>query len=145
MATALHIIERAFSKAEIRASETPLEASEVQDALDLLNDMLSEWDNTGLLKGAEPVDSIDSVVDVPRYSEGAIKANLAIRLAGEYGKEVTQSMAFNATDSVANLVKASVNFADVSFPATLPVGSGNQTEGYYDQRRFYPEQYKPKF
>lgn len=124
--TALQIIERAFSKAGVKPAETPLTNAEVQDALDTLNDMLSEWDVNGTLKGAVPVETVNDDLIIPRFAFGAVKANLAIRLAPEYDRVVTQGMAFDATDSLKELVKATINLSDLDYPSTLPVGSGNQ-------------------
>lgn len=140
MTTALRIIERAFSKIGVRASETPLTASEVEDGLDTLNDLLSEWGTTGTLKGAVPVSGVGVELEIPRYSLGAVKANLAIRLAPEYDRPVTQGMAFDATDSVNKLVKAEINLSNVPFPGTLPVGEAN-TDGQevITGRDFFPE------
>ena len=140
MATGLAILKRAFSMAGIRAAETPLSASEVEDGLDLMNDLLSLWDATGTLKGAEPIDDVGDEVVIPRHAQYAVKANVAIGLAGEYGIPVTQSLAHNASTSLAKLVTASIELRNVDFPATLPIGSGNRDEygtGY--DRDFFEE------
>ena len=140
MTTARKIIERAFSKAGIRAAETPLEASEISDGLDVLNDMLVSWDATNTLKGVPPVMNADDELAAPRYAIGAIKANVAILIAGEYGITVTQSMAYDASNSLSELVKASINLRGIEYPSTLPVGSGNRDEfgdGY--DRKYFPE------
>ncbi len=145
MTTALHIIERAFSKAGVRASETPLEPSEVQDGLDALNDMLSTWDATGMLKGVFPVEAVESIVNVPRFAEWAIKANLSLILAGEYSKTVTPAMINDATQSRNGMVVALVDFDDIKLPETLPTGSGNKTRGYGDFYDFYAANQRNNF
>ena len=136
MTTALHIIERAYSKAGIRAEESPLTNSQVQDGLDILNDLLAQWGTNGTLQGAVPVENVDDEVVVPRFADGALKANLAIRLIGEFGGDVTQAMAFDATDSLNELLKASLDLT-VSYPSTLPVGSGNQGRVFGVEREFF--------
>ncbi len=124
--TALQVIERAFSKAGIKPSEAPLTAAEISDGLDTLNDLLSEWGTNGPLKDAVPVDNVTDTLVLPRFAFGALKANLAIRLAPEYDRTVTQGMAFDATSSLAELVKATIDLSELDYPNTLPVGSGNQ-------------------
>jgi hypothetical protein len=146
MATARHIIERAFSKIGIRAAETPLQASEIEDGRDVLNDLLKSWDATGTLKGVPPVDDVENVLEAPPYSHWALKANVAILLAGEYGIVVSQAIANDAVKSLAEMVKASINLRDIKFPSTLPRGSGNSGAyrvGY--EREFFAEDDNPNF
>jgi hypothetical protein len=140
MTTALKIASRAFQKAGIKAAETPLEASEIEDALDVLNDLINAWNATGVLKGVSPVLDIGEDLKEPSYSSWALKANLAIMIAGEYGKEVSQSMAIDASQSMNALISASSNLSDIEYPDTLPIGSGNneQYDNSYD-RDFFPE------
>ena len=139
MTTALHIIERAFSKIGVVAAETPLSASEKEDGLDTLNDMLSEWGTNGTLQGALPVAEVGDELDVPRYSEGALKSNLAVRLAPEYDRPVTQGMAFNATDSLNQLLTAEQDLSNINFPNTLPLGTANTDGiGRLTDRDFFP-------
>lgn len=144
MTTALLIIERAFSKIGVRAAETPLTNSETQDGLDILNDLLSEWGTNGELQGAIPVENVTDDLVVPRYSLGALKANVAIRLASEYDREVTQGLAFDATNSKNAMVKAGLNLR-VFYPSTLPTGSGNTDENFGLEREFFPDQKKQNF
>jgi len=146
MATARKILERSFSMAGIRAAETPLTAAEIADGLDLMNDLLSLWDATGTLKGVAPVMGADDEVNADRHELYAIKSNVAIGLAGEYGIPVNQSLAHNANTALSGLVSANINLRDIKYPSTLPVGSGNRDEfgtGY--DRDFFPENEKENF
>lgn len=145
MTTASHIINRAFSKIGVRAAETALTASEVQDGLDALNDMLSEWDAVGTLKGAFPVKEPGDSLSMPRYADGAVKANLALRLAPEYDREITPAMQDDARNSLSNLITASVNLNNTKYPATLPTGSGNTGSGFGVDSDFFPDDKVRKF
>ena len=146
MTTALQVIERAFSKAGIKPAEAPLTASEISDGLDTLNDLLSEWGTNGPLTEAVPVDSANDELIIPRFAFGAVKANLAIRLASEYDRPVTQGMAFDATNSLNELVKATIDLSDIDFPSTLPVGSGNMDDLFVGVRdEFFRESKKRSF
>jgi hypothetical protein len=145
MATASHIIERAFSKIGVRAAETPLEAEEIQNGLDTLNDMLSAWDNDGTLKGVSPVSAAEDEVKAPRYAEGAIKAHLAMRLAGEYRVAITPAMIGDATDLMNSMLSASIDLDNVPLPATLPTGSGNDDWDYGAEREFFPQTSRSNF
>ncbi len=146
MTTALQVIERAFSKAGIKPAEAPLTASEISDGLDVLNDLLSEWGTNGPLKDAAPVESVNDTLIIPRFAFGAVKANLAIRIAGEYDRVITQGMAFDATDSKNELVKATINLSNTDYPSTLPVGSGNMDDLFLGVRdEFFRESKKRNF
>jgi hypothetical protein len=141
------MINRAFSKAQIKAAETPLTASEISDGLDVLNDLLAHWDATGTLKGVPLMDDVNDTVNCPRYAERAIKASIAVMIAGEYNVPVTQAMAVDVTDGVGAMIAAgpSINIG-IEFPDTLPVGSGNRDDYYtYVDDNFFPRNTKLNF
>jgi len=146
MSTAQAIINRAFSKIGVRAAETPLSSAEVDDALDVLNDLLASWDSTGTLTGVAPVSVVGDELLEPRASTWALKANLAVLLAGEYGIPISQSLAQDVTESTRQMIAALGNLQNLEFPSTLPIGSGNRDEfgtGY--DRDFFPENTKRNF
>lgn len=146
MSTARRIIERAFSKAGIRASESPLEASEMADGLDTLNDLLKAYNGTGLLKGVAPVSNVDDDLLEPDESTWMLKANLAIMLAGEYRIPVTQGMAADAMLSKSAWISSSTNLSNIEYPSTLPLGSGNQDSFRSGiDESFFPETDKTNF
>lgn len=137
MITALKIIERMFSKAGIRAAETPLEASEVETGKDILNDLITMWNATGTLRGVDVVADINDAVNIERFMLPALAAKGALTLAGEFDVEITAAMVKDADDSLNNLIKATRNLENINFPPTLPLGSGNYTD--FDDSDFFPE------
>jgi hypothetical protein len=140
------MIKRAFSKAGIKPAETPLSDSEIEDGLDSLNDLLSEWDVNDTLVGVPLLDDVNEVVECPRYADGALKAAIAIRIAGEYNIPVTQAMAVDASASLSAMIAASTDFSDIEFPDTLPIGSGNRDYGHtYENDVFFPRNTKRNF
>lgn len=144
MFTALQIIERAFSKIGVKAAETPLTASEIQDGLDALNDLLAQWNINGVLKSAVPVKEVNNILKLPRHSFRALKANLALELAPEYDREISISLHKIAEDSLSNLLKISTNLSNIRYPSTLPTGSGNQSD-VYEIGDFFPNDPKRNF
>lgn len=146
MATALDIITGGFILLGIRTAESPLEANEAQDGLNSLNDMLNEWNLENIDIGFETVDDIDDEVFIDTGTEGAIKANLAVYMAPEYGRIVSDALAFRAKTGK-KIVRGSLNLRPLDFPDTLPVGSGNERQNRVPDgdkgggsigRRFYP-------
>lgn len=146
MSTARRIIERAFSKNGIRGAETEISPSEISDGLDVLNDLLAQWDSTGVLKGIPPVQDVDTELMEPRYSTAALKAQVAVIIAGEYGIPVSTALAQDLTGSLNSMLSANTDLQNLEFPSTLPIGSGNRDEygtGY--DRDFFPENSKRNF
>ncbi len=140
MTTALRIIQRAFQKATIKAAETPITAAELDDGLDELNDLINAWNAAGILKGVSPVNDANDDLFEPDYATGALKANLATIICGEYDIDVNRGLAISASTYKELMKAASTDLEDIPFPSTLPVGSGNDNQYGCDYNRdFFPE------
>jgi hypothetical protein len=136
MTTYLKTIEGAFLDIGIKNAETPLTASELDDGLIELNDMLAEWDLNSIIRGIETNE--DAGVDMlePRGWQSGIRSNLAVRLAGMYDRPVTQSLAVKASNGFSTIVSSQFNQQDFEFPDTLPTGSGNCNTAWNDDEFF---------
>ncbi len=146
MATALDVITKAHVLLGIRAAESPLEPNEAEDGLESLNDMLNEWNIENIDIGFETVDDLQDELFVDTGTEGAIKSNLAVYIAPEYGRIVSDALARRASTSK-KAVRGSLSLRPLEFPDTLPIGSGNEQNnrvpdgdkgGGQIGRRFYP-------
>ena len=137
MTTSLDIIKGALKHLGVNAAETPIEAVEAQDGLDDLNDMGAEWEESGFRVGFVPTDNVNADITLPRSAHAAFKAGLAVRLAPQYGKQISTALAGVVIETKANLAKFSLGPLDVEFPDTLPVGSGNHCDDLIDNR-FFP-------
>lgn len=142
MATANDIITRALTRLGVRASETSLQADEIQDGLDLLNDMLSNWEQVYSL-GFSPVQGITDEVRIPRFANSAVIDSLAIMMAPEYSRPVSPALVAAAEMAMKNMLTSIVNIGDVDMPSTLPLGSGNQCDDY--DLRFFQDKDKVNF
>ena len=143
MATANKILTRAFSRAGIRDAESAIEPNEIQDGLDLLNDMGSNWEQIHHL-GFSPVANVTDEVRIPRYANEAFIDSLAIKLCTEFSKPVSPSLAGSAKMSLSGMLVANVNLSDVDMPSTLPLGSGNHCDDG-DDSRFFAQKDKVNF
>lgn len=143
MATADDMIRQAYSRLVIRASETALQPDEIQDGLDVLNDMIAEWERLYHL-GASPVANVSDEVRIPRYADNTFKDHLALRLGPHFGKAIPADLRDNATTSLNNMLAANVFIGSVDLPDTLPTGSGNQCDDF-DDRRFFPQKKKRNY
>ena len=146
MASATKIITRALTRLGIRASETAIEPDELQDGLDMLNDMLSNWEESGYNLGFSPVSNITDEVRIPRGANAAVIDSLAIMLAPEYSRLVSPTLVASAKLSFQNMLIANVFIGEVDYPSTLPRGSGNDCgyDGWIDST-FFPEKDKRNF
>ncbi|MCK5602177.1 hypothetical protein KAR91_09920 [Candidatus Pacearchaeota archaeon] len=146
MATATEIITRSLTRLGIRAAETSLEPAELQDGLDLLNDMLSNWEEAGYNLGFSPVAGLTDEVRIPRGANAAVIDALAIIMAPEYSRPVSAALAASAKLSFENMLSANVFMGDVDMPSTLPRGSGNQCDDdtWFDTT-FFPQKDKRNF
>jgi len=145
MATASHFITRALIRLGVKTAEAPLEPSELQDGLDLLNDLMALWGVDGTLPGAAPVADAQDELRAPRYAHAAIIPHLAILMAPEYSKTVELALAAAAEDAMNGLLRLTVNIGEVEYPSTLPIGSGNECSNFNIERRFFPENTKENF
>ena len=144
--TALDIVTGALQLLEIRVAESGVSPSEGVDGLTALNDMMNEWNVDGIDVGYESLDDTADEIFVDLGSIGAMKANLAIYIAPEYGRTPSQALERRARRSK-NSLRASIPINPSQFPDTLPVGSGNEDDnfvadgdapGNLRDSRFYP-------
>ena len=136
MTTANKVISRALSKLGYKAAEVPLEAAEIQDGLDELNDMLTGWEPKYKL-GFSPLSDDSDELRVPREAIGAIIPALAVRLAPEYKIPVSIALASDADTSLRNMLTSTVTLDNVEYPDTLPRGVGDCSDSqFYDDRFF---------
>jgi hypothetical protein len=145
MTTVLQIVNGAAIKATIKTAEIDLEAFEFQQILDEMNDLLSEWADSGLTPAFVEVSNSTDTVNIDRNAVSAVKNALAIRIAPQFNKPITQGMVLNANDSKARLEASQIYIGEVAYPDSLPTGSGNECARTEIERRFYTPNKKDNF
>lgn len=146
---ALEVITGALRLLGVRAAESPITDAEAQDGLESLNDMLNEWEQDGISLGFESVDDVDDDLYIDDAYAGAIKANLAVYIAPEYNRLVSDALAFRAKKGK-RAARSSIPLECRDYPDSLPVGSGNEynyspdgdAPGNVNNGRFYPARKK---
>ena len=150
--TVTEVVTGALQLLEIRTAESPIEANEAEDGLTALNDMMNEWNVDGINVGYESLDNVEDRLHVKLGAVGAIKANLAVYIAPEYGKSVSAALALRAKTSKRSL-RGAIKLNDAEFPDTLPIGSGNENNNFVAggdvpgglrSSRFYPANNRSK-
>lgn len=137
MTTAIDIVNGAAEEIGVKVSAQNLESEDYQIFFTRMNDMLSEWSDSGLTPAFVEVFNSDDIVQVDRSAVGSIKYNLAIRCAPAFQKIVTNALALSASDSLDRLYTSTDFIGDVAFPDTLPIGSGNECPDFGTNRRFF--------
>ena len=144
MATAQHFVDRAMSRIGVKTAEINLEPSEAQTGLDLLNDMLASWELVTPM-GFIPVANLSDEVRAERGFNGAIIDNLAVYAAPEFQKQPNAALVATANALREQMLNQLVTIGEVSYPSTLPLGSGNQCANVNIDRRFFPADEKVNF
>ena len=141
MTTGTEVIHDALQEILVQADEQEYQPAEYQAGMRGLNDMVSEWDLLGLPLGFTLLTNITDTVTVPAGLIGAVKTNLALRLAPQFNKDIPGALVKSAESGMQAVRNYSVVQLPTRMPSTLPIGSGNERETYsnYSTRKFYPK------
>ena len=145
MTTVLQIVDGAAEKIGVKESESALEPGDFQVIVNEMNDLLTEWSDSGLTPAFKEVTESTETVDVDRNAVSAIKNALAIRIAPSFERIVTQALAKIASESLQRLQASTVFIGEVAYPDTLPTGSGNECSGSFQNDRFFSQNKKENF
>lgn len=137
MTTIREVVQDAFEEIGVKTAEIPLTDDELQSGIRRCNDMLLEWDDIGIIEGYNEVLNGDDVISVERSAIGAVKYNLAIRLAPSFQKPISASLASLASGTMSVLLASNSYIGEIAYPDTLPVGSGNECQSSYNDDRFF--------
>ena len=138
MTTIREVVQDAFEEIGVKTAEVSLTGDELQSGIRRCNDMLLEWDDIGIIVGYSEVLNCDDVINVERNAIGAIKYNLAIRLAPSFQKPIGAALVTIAGGTMDVLMASSTDISNIAYPDTLPLGSGNQCASNDTDRRFFP-------
>lgn len=137
MTTMREVVQDAFEEIGVKTAEVPLTNDELQSGIRRCNDMLTEWDDIGIIFGYVPALNGDDEINVDRNAVGAVKYNLAVRLAPSFQKVVSSALASLASGTLNVLMASSADIGEVAYPDSLPLGSGNKCSNNDTDRRFF--------
>jgi hypothetical protein len=136
--TASGVVTKALQKILVAAAEQGITSSEMQIGISEMNDMMFEFDATGISLGYTEVLTPTDLITVPVGAIGGVVAQLAVRLSPYFNMPVSPGLSMAAQNGLKALYKLGLTIRPSSRPCTLPVGSGNETSGTYNNDRFYP-------
>lgn len=139
MATAAQVIKAALQRILVQASEAPLEASEYQDAIFAMNNIMLALDADGVRLGYKEVTNLGDDVTIPPGALRGLIANLAIEVAPDYNGQITDGLVAAAANGTKTMRMLGVRISQSSYPGTLPIGSGNEDDSGYATYKFYDD------
>jgi hypothetical protein len=95
-------------------------------ALRILNRMLAGWETKGISIGYNYGGDIQDDSGVPDYASDAVVANLAVSLAGNVGKQLSQDAKQNAINTFNNLFTMFLNVPIMPTNPLMPAGQGRR-------------------
>jgi len=129
MSSKLDIINGAYSKMRINGLTVNPTPELVAVALDVLEDMMADYDGRAINIGYnfEDVPDVNSPTGVEHTFNLMMKSNLAVNLIPDFGKEVPAKLHVMASVTLSNAVGASAmaSISEVPYPNRMPLGSGN--------------------
>jgi len=137
MATAAQVITAALQKILVQASEAPLEADELSGAIFTMNNLMLDYDASGIRLGYTEILTLGDDVTIPVGALRGLIYNLARDLVPEFGGEFSQLAEDIAQSGLKTMRKLGVAITATEFPSTLPIGSGNEDDNVFTSR-FYP-------
>ena len=137
MTTMLEVVQDAFEEIGVKTAEVSLTDDELQSGIRRCNDMLTEWDDIGIITGYNPVLNGSDTLEVDRNAIRAIKKNLAVDLAASFQKPISMDLAAIASSTLDVLMASSSNIGEIAYPDSLPMGSGNSCGNYDLDNRFF--------
>jgi len=134
-ATTKRIIDRAMFKIGVKKANIDLQPDQYEDAIFEMNAMMTAFSSSGIRLGYSVKSDIEDPMTVPDWSYGFVVTQLAIRMASEYKKEISVSLAEEASmymKSVRNRIRN--RDLVVALPPDLPIGQGYGRTRY---RKFF--------
>ena len=136
METASDIIRDALIELTVQAQEQTIPAVDLETGIRYLNRMMQALDADGVKLGYTLVKSSNDALTVPAGAYEGMMFNLALRLASGFDVDVKPSLAQQARESRKTLYKLGVTINKMNYPSSLPVGSGTESDAYYENHFF---------
>jgi len=137
MTTAATLVKQILSEIVVRDSEAPIEADEAQDTIFNMNVYMSAQAANGINLGYTQVTDLGDKITVPDGALMGMVANIAIMMAPTFEALVTPALAAKAKIGLQAMRKLGVSIGPMSFPDTLPIGSGNEGDNTFQIDHFY--------
>ena len=121
MSTGRDIVTASLKKIGAIAPGDSISASEADDGIAELNRMLSSWSTEELMNLEAFIETLalDTEIVMPAGYEDAMVYNLAVRLAPDYGKQVSADIAAMAMETKGNVKRSNHRSSYLEVDAAL--------------------------
>jgi len=139
METAQSVVSDILQEILVQSSEQAIQAVDAQTCIRYMNRFMASLAARGVNLGYTKVTSLADDITIP---EGAIEGliyNVAVKLCSSYDVQPNQFLILNAREGLKAMNQLGVARVESSMPATLPIGSGNESESTYNTWHFYPD------
>ena len=109
----------------VEAADSALEPDEYADALAVMNDFMAGLESDGIRLGYARVCNVADIVTIPDGAIRALKSNLAIELAPQFGGKVSATLIKQASEGMNTFRKLGVKIGQAPRPLSLPMGAGS--------------------
>ena len=129
--TKREFIAAAFEEIGLASYVFDLQPQQFEYALRRLDSMMASWNAFGVrlgypLPSSPDLSDIDDESGVPDSANEAIIANLAVRIAPSYGKQVMPDTKATAKMTYNTLMSRAAAPLEQQMPGTMPAGAGNK-------------------
>lgn len=125
MTTVLELATDALELIGFQPAEAAVEAVDAETCRKALNNMMAEWEESGLDIDYVERDTVQDTLFVPDSAIGPMAANLAIYVAPKFDRIVTPALERRAKRGYLMLRTKYAPVSSTEYPETLPCGSGN--------------------
>ncbi len=138
MATVAQVAKASLQRILVQADESPLEASEYQDFIFAMNNLMLDLDAKGINLGYTEVSNLGDTITIPSSCLRGLIALMAIEVAPDYNRPIPEALAASAQAGLKTMRRVGRTMRQTEYPSTLPIGSGNEyyNHGIYP---FYPD------
>ena len=113
MTTGTKIIKLAFRQIGVDSPQMPVNPESLDDALDMLNAMVAEWQDNGMTMATVPLSVIGDDLSEPLGTKLSFVYNLAIRLAPAFDVAASNELSKNAMISYGAMMRPSLEAASL--------------------------------
>ena len=140
MTTGTKIIKLAFRQIGVDSPQMPVNPESLDDAFDILNAMVAEWQDAGMTMATVPLSVIGDDLSEPLGTKLSFVYNLAIRLAPAFDVAASNELSKNAMISYGAMERQwnTTTAPKRQMRGTMPKGQGNETYNYWNNT-FYTE------
>jgi len=135
MTVGTKIIEGALEEIGVHSVVSPANPESIQTVKDMLNGMIAEWEDDGILMGCVPLKEPGSELSEPLGTKNGIQFNLAIIAAPKFPGAIVSNLLIKNANKTYNKIERrwkTITIPNAKARGTLPKGQGN----WYDDTYF---------